>query len=108
MSVKGAQLPDQPTLTEIQQYVAAKLKERNLEAGTQEYFLLLVEEVGELAKALRPTYGIKMASDAAAQNIEHEAADVLWLLISVCNSLNIDLEQALRSKELKNENRVWK
>lgn len=107
MTHSGATLAANPTLTDMQAYVAAKVKERGLEAGTQEYFLCLVEEVGELAKSLRPLHGIKLAGDARDQNIAHEAADVAWLLMSVCNSLGINLEEAIRSKEEKNEKRVW-
>lgn len=107
MAKTSATLPAKPTLAEIQTYVDVKVKERGLEAGTQDYFLVLVEEVGELAKALRPLQGIKLAGDARDQNIAHEAADVLWLLICVCNSLGINLEEALRAKDAKNEKRVW-
>lgn len=107
MAQPGATLAANPTLADIQAYVDAKVKERGLEAGTQQYFLCLVEEVGELAKALRPHHGIKLAGDARDQNVAHEAADVLWLLICVCNSLGVNLEEALRSKDEKNEKRVW-
>lgn len=107
MTRSAVTLAPKPTLTDIQAYIDAKVNERGLKAGTQEYFLCLVEEVGELAKALRPLHGIKLAGDARDQNIAHEAADVAWLLICVCNSLGINLEEAIRSKEEKNEKRVW-
>lgn len=103
-----ATLTPQPTVSELQDFIAKRLKERGLDHyTTQDYMMLLVEEVGELAKALRPLQGIKMASDAKRQNIEHEAADVIWMLMCVCNSLDIDLETAIRSKDAKNSLRTW-
>lgn len=102
------QLPDQPTIAELQRYVEYKVEERGLTAESHDYFIALVEEVGELAKALRSVRGLKLADDSAAQNIEHEAADVLWLLVCVCNSLGIDLAAAVHSKERKNASRNWK
>jgi NTP pyrophosphatase (non-canonical NTP hydrolase) len=69
---------------------------------------MLVEEVGELAKALRRHAGHKMDVAAPDINVRHEAADVLWMLVATCNKLGIDLEEALREKEEKNKQRVWK
>ncbi len=101
-------LKDKPTLSEIQAFIAQRTKERGFDKETtQDSFMLLVEEVGELAKALRPMHGIKTATDSARGEIEHEAADVFWLLVCVCNGLGIDLEMAMRSKEEKNLKRTW-
>ena len=98
-----------PTLADIQAYVEAVLRHRGFDKETvQDKLLMLCEEVGELAKAFRKQNGIKTASDSKEHNIAHEAADVLWLLICVCNHMDIDLEQALRDKEEKNKQRVWK
>lgn len=97
------------SLTEWQAYVQQKITERGFaDETTQQKFLLLVEEVGELAKALRPLEGIKTSSDSDKLDVKHEAADVFWLLCTICNGLGIDLDSALRSKEEKNEKRVWK
>lgn len=102
------QLKDKPTLSEIQAYIAQRTKERGFDnETTQDSFMLLVEELGELAKALRPLHGIKTASDSSQNEIEHEAADVFWLLVCVCNGLGVDLEKAMRSKEAKNLTRTW-
>ena len=102
-------LKTNPTLPEIQSFIAAKIKERGFDKyTTQDQLLLLMEEVGELAKSLRPIHGIELAEDSKRQNAEHEAADVFWMLACVCNSLNIDLEQAVREKETINAQRVWR
>jgi NTP pyrophosphatase (non-canonical NTP hydrolase) len=39
---------------------------------------------------------------------DEEAADVLWMLLTVCNGLGIDLEAAFRAKDEHNKTRTWK
>jgi len=102
-------LGSQPTLADIQAYIAAVVAFRGFDKeDVQDKFIMLTEEIGELAKALRKTNGVRMATDSAATNVAEEAADVLWMLVCVCNILGIDLEAALRSKEEKNKQREWK
>jgi len=97
------------TLADWQVYVQQKIEERGFaDETTQQKFMLLVEEVGELAKALRPLEGIKTSDDSEKFEVAHEAADVFWLLCCICNGLDIDLDAALRSKDAKNAKRVWK
>ena len=73
--------------------------------------LLLLEEVGELAKAIRKN-ATNMSIDkdkiSHYDTIESEVADVFIVLNSVCNKLDIDLYQALKEKEKKNIKREWK
>lgn len=72
--------------------------------------LLLLEEVGELAKSIR-----KNATDMSIdknkinhyETIESEIADVFIVLNSVCNKLSIDLFKAIKDKESENIKRVW-
>lgn len=96
-----------PTLQDLQTYIAQTLKYRKLDGTVQDEFIMLTEEVGELAKALRKHSGHSMDITAADINIRHEAADVFWMLASVCNKLGIDLEQAIRDKEEHNKTRTW-
>lgn len=72
-----------------------------------EVFTLLIEEIGELAKAIRKAGGQKVDHASKVHEISEEAADVFWLLIDLCNRLDIDLEKAFQAKETKNESRVW-
>ncbi|HBJ11842.1 MAG TPA: hypothetical protein DDY53_00680 [Clostridiales bacterium] len=64
--------------------------------------LLLLEKVGELAKAIRKN-ATNMSIDNSKINhydtIESEVADVFIVLSSICNKLNIDLYKALKDKE---------
>ncbi len=68
---------------------------------------LPIEEVGELAKAIRKANGQKVYTDSKHHDIEEEAADVLFMLLDVCNRLDIDLEKAFVAKEVKNNSRTW-
>lgn len=97
------------TLADWQSYVQLKITERGFaDETTQQKFMLLVEEVGELAKALRPYEGIKTSDDSEKLELKHEIADVFWLLCCIANGLDVDIDEALRSKDAKNEKRVWK
>ena len=104
-----ADLKDNPTLADIQAYIKQVNTERGFaEETVSEVFTILVEEVGELAKALRKNNGQKMDANSQSHELEHEAADVFTLLIDLCNKLGIDLEHSLRDKEEKNKRREWK
>ena len=102
-------LKPSPTLSDLQEYIAAIVKHRGfVHDGVQHDFIMLTEEVGELAKALRKWSGDSMATDSVSRELEHEVADVLIMLLSFCNQTGIDLEKAFREKEEKNKQRVWK
>ncbi|TXC93267.1 nucleotide pyrophosphohydrolase [Metabacillus litoralis] len=53
------------------------------------------EEVGELAREINHTYGEKpKKSSEKEKKIEEELGDVMFVLICLANSLNIDLEES--------------
>jgi NTP pyrophosphatase (non-canonical NTP hydrolase) len=55
----------------------------------------LTEEMGELAREINHTYGEKPKKQSEQEKkIEEEAGDILFVLICLANSLNIDLEEA--------------
>ena len=77
----------------------------------QDTMLLLLEETGELAKAIRktlPDASIDYTKIENYTNIEEEIADVFIVLVSICNKLNINLFTALKNKEEQNVKRNWK
>jgi len=97
-----------PTLKDLQEYVAKAVKMRGFDKDTVEQrFMLLLEEVGEFAKAARGHAGMKFAGDTKKKELTHEAGDVLNVLLGICNLLDIDLEQAYREKEELNKQRTW-
>jgi NTP pyrophosphatase (non-canonical NTP hydrolase) len=101
-------LPDKPTLNDYQQLARELVIKRGFDKETvPEVFTILIEELGELAKAIRKTNGQKVDKNSRVYEVEEELADVFWLIIDLCNRLNIDLEQAFRNKEAKNQKRNW-
>lgn len=96
------------TIPEYQELIKKLVVERGFEKETvPEVFTLLVEEMGELAKAIRKKNGQKIDLSRRQHDVEEEAADVFWLLLDVCNRLDIDLAKAFAEKEAKNASRTW-
>jgi len=104
-----AHLQEKPTLTDLQAYMDQVCKERGWTKDSySEKFLLFVEEVGELAKAIRQIRGLY--DEKAKQQrvaLEEEFADVLSYLLDLANYFQVDLEQAFRAKEQVNQARRW-
>ena len=105
-------LQENNTLKEVQTYVNKinEIRGFNQQEITKT-MLLLTEELGELAKAVRK-FSTDMSIDISKEDhydtIESEVADVFYVLSCVCNKLNIDLYKALKNKEKENIKRVWK
>lgn len=99
-------------MNEIQNYIKEVIKIRGFsEQKVQDKMLLLLEETGELAKAIRKTIPEASVDYERIENytdIEEEVADVFIVLVSICNRLNINLYDAIIKKEEKNIKRQWK
>lgn len=99
------------SLRDVQKYVnkVNEIRGFNNQEVTKT-MLLLTEEVGELAKAIRKN-ATDMKTDIKKQfnydTIESEVADVFYVLSCVCNKLNIDIFDCIKEKESKNIDRVW-
>ena len=105
-------LNEKNTLNEIQNYIKEVIKIRGFsEQKVQDKMLLLLEETGELAKAIRKTIPEASVDYERIENytdIVEEVADVYIVLVSICNRLNINLYDAIIKKEEKNIKRQWK
>ncbi len=101
-------LPERPTLGDLQRYVGAVCQERGWTDPPAVKFMLFVEEVGELAKAMRKAAGLyEEASRERNLSVAEELADVLSYLLDLANSYQVDLEAAFRAKEALNQSRSW-
>jgi NTP pyrophosphatase (non-canonical NTP hydrolase) len=104
-----ADLPERPTLGDLQRYVADVCRERGWTDPPAVKFMLFVEEVGELAKAMRKAAGLyEEASRQRDLSLEEEFADALSYLLDLANSYQVDLEAAFRAKEQVNQGRSWR
>ena len=103
------ELDEKLSLKELQKLREKMWRAMGFDDETAEQTLLLmVEEVGELAKALRKHIGMKCdTSKNNYTNISEETADVFNLLLDLCTILNIDLFDAFKNKSIKHINRVW-
>ncbi len=112
--VRRLRLPERLTSREslpaLQRYVADMVEARGFSGERpRDVMLLMLEEVGELAKALRKTEGLKIDPTKADSygSLGGEMSDVLLYLIALANATGIDLAMALRAKEEQNDRRTW-
>ena len=76
-------------LSEAQRMMMEIYGKRDMRRGAYKTFLWLVEEVGELANALR---------DGDGEGLKKEFADVLAWLFSLANVVGVDVNQAFIDK----------
>ena len=87
------------TIRKIQKYLKEKYNRTKPEdmKNTQRYFLKLIEEVGELAEVIRKDQ--RMKDNNIKGTVEEEIADVLYYVLMIANTYDIDLEECFRMKE---------
>ena len=98
-------------LNDIQKYINDVLLLRWFNNQTpQDKMLLLIEEVGELAKSIRKNNS-KLSIDYNRidnfDSVENEIADVFIVLLSICNTMDISIFESFVGKEEKNIERGW-
>jgi len=77
------------TLREFQEIIRKAYFERDSARGLDRTFMWFIEEVGELARAIK---------SGDMDNIEEEIADVAAWLVSIANLLDVDFEKAILKK----------
>lgn len=87
------------TVRQIQKYLREKYKINKPKEikNTQRYFLKLIEEVGELAEVIRKNQ--RMEGTNIKGTVEEELSDVLYYVLMIANTYDIDLENCFRLKE---------
>ncbi|MEM1137376.1 MAG: MazG nucleotide pyrophosphohydrolase domain-containing protein [Bacteroidota bacterium] len=103
-------LPEKPSLKDLQKHIKDLCKERGWDKNSHlEIFLLFMEEVGELAKAMRAAENLYYEEGKETDSdLEEEFADVLNYLLDLANYFKVDLETAFRKKDAVNNKRQWK
>ena len=103
---------NESSMDDVQEYIKEVITMRGFsEQRVQDKMLLLLEETGELAKAIRKTLPDASVDYNKIENytdVEEEIANVFIVLVSICNRLNINLYEAFKNKEEKNVKRKWK
>ncbi len=96
------------TMRDYQKLIKKLAIKRGFDKETvSQKFMLLLEETGEFAKAARKVSGITVDNNSRKHVVEEEAADILFVLMDICNSLEIDLADAFKNKEKLNNTRKW-
>lgn len=103
-------LNENSSTAEIQKYISDMKKYRKFDGiSIEREMLLFMEEIGELAKAIRKnTNGHLDVSKEYDANVEEELADCFIYLLSIANMNNVDIFKAFKEKEIKNCDRIWK
>ncbi len=93
------------TIKKMQKYLKEKYKRTKPEdiKNTQRYFLKLIEEVGELAEVIRKNK--RMNNENIKGTIEEELSDVLYYVLMIANTYDIDMETCFTIKEKLNATR---
>jgi NTP pyrophosphatase (non-canonical NTP hydrolase) len=102
-------LPSSDSLKKLQAYIWQMNVERGFNTeDPSKKLVMLMEEVGELAKAVRKEAGLKFTDTTRLKDLHEELADVQIVLLGLSSMLDIDMFDAVLAKETKNRKRVWK
>ncbi len=100
---------DKVTLFELQKRVTeAEIRKGHIGDDIKTKCFLLMEEVGEMVKAIRIFIGMRIHSKTAKHNLEDELGDVLFLVIAIANRAGVNLVRALLNKIAKDEVKIYK
>lgn len=109
----GLEFPQTTQLTELQTHLEKLCEHFGWTTVAEKKFLLMVEEMGELAKAIRNREKLFQEKDSpkqqdVQQNLAEEFADVFSYLMDLANHYEIDLGKAYTEKMSANFTRTWK
>jgi NTP pyrophosphatase (non-canonical NTP hydrolase) len=103
------QFPKDDSLKDLQKYIWQVNIDRGFDTeDPSKKLVMLMEEVGELAKAVRKVAGMKFTDTTKRTDIEEELADVQIVLLGLASMLKIEMFDAVNAKEQKNRQRSWK
>ena len=95
-------------MNEVQKKVQSFCKKNNLSSSVEHRVLDVVSELGELSKEILKASNYGKSSYISNKKIKLELGDVLFSLITLANSLDVNLEAALETVLKKYEKRIEK
>ena len=109
------ELPEQAPMARYQRYIhELETLHGWLEVDLVHNCFLMGEEVGELFKAVRryqrkweDADNAAIDADEAKAAVGEEIVDVMNYLLAIANRLDIDVENAFRAKNARNQRRSW-
>jgi NTP pyrophosphatase (non-canonical NTP hydrolase) len=106
-------LPERAAMQEYQKYIhELEALHGWLKLDLVHNCFLMGEEVGELFKAVRKYNKQSDAAQGASKeqaraHVAEELVDVFNFLLAIANRTGVDLEQAFREKNARNQQRTW-
>lgn len=92
----------------LQERIVEKRKERGFVTDPLKVFILLNEEIGEIARELKKTWSPNY-SKFNKENLQEEIADSFVLLSAIASEFDINVEKAIEEKFFKKDSkRTWK
>lgn len=107
------ELPERAAMEEYQKYIhELEALHGWLKLDLVHNCFLMGEEVGELFKAVRKynklyDEGQSTPTEQARAHVGEELVDVFNYLLAIANRVGVDLEQAFREKNARNQQRTW-
>ena len=95
-------------MNEAQKKVQSLCKKNNLSSSVEHRVLDVVSELGELSKEILKASSYGKSSYVFNEKIKLELGDVLFSLITLANSLDVNLDVALEAVLKKYEKRIEK
>ncbi len=93
-------------MKDLQSKIRQFCEEHHLECSSEHRTLDLVSEVGEFSKEILKATSYGKTKVSATPAMEDELGDVLFSLITLANSLDVDLEAALEKALIKYRKRA--
>lgn len=105
-------IENSPTLKDCQRFHDWLDEQKGFSRDLPLNVMLLVEEVGEVAKEVRTLCAASVSSDddrveIAREHLREELADCLAYIVKLANYTGIDLEEAYVAKMRHNITRKW-
>jgi NTP pyrophosphatase (non-canonical NTP hydrolase) len=87
-------------------YKRAAIQRGYANENARDTLVLMVEEVGELARAIRKREGLQRHGKPIREDAALELADVFIYVVHMANVLGVDLSDVVQQKELRNIDKV--
>ena len=95
-------------MNKVQRKVQLFCKKNNLSNSIEHRVLDIISEIGELSKEILKASNYGKSSYVSNEKIKLELGDVLFSLITLANSLDVNLDAALEAVFKKYEKRIEK
>lgn len=94
------------TIQELQEKIREFSRENNLDSAPEYKIIDTMSELGEVAKEMLKMTDYGKNQMKFREDIKLELGDLLYSVITIANSLDVDLEEAMHNAMIKYEKRL--